>query len=197
MATWTTWTGTSSATTTGIVWNYWNTGAGNTTTVYTADFPQLIWANWVNATATTTIASGWKSPTYCPPVLSPEEQAAERVARAEREERAVKERADHEQAVQRAEILLNEHLNAAQRSQLKARGRFKLRSQRGSWYEIRRGHHSNVVRLNEDGQPTETLCVYARGGVPDADCMLAQKLYLEMNEDRLREVAHITPAGGF
>jgi hypothetical protein len=34
--------------------------------------------------------------------------------------------------------------------------------------------------------------VYATGGVPVADCMLAQKLHIEANEENFRQVAHIT-----
>lgn len=67
------------------------------------------------------------------------------------------------------------------------------RFESGRWYEIERGHHANVFGLGARGKRTETLCVYPTGAVPEADAMLAQKLYLEANEERLRQVAHITP----
>jgi hypothetical protein len=35
--------------------------------------------------------------------------------------------------------------------------------------------------------------VYAVGGVPEGDQMLAQKLFIEHDEERLRKTANITP----
>jgi len=169
--TWIVWNQTGTATTTIDQWQYWNSTTG---------------VGW-------TTGSGYSRLNYKPRELTPEELEAQRVAAAQREEQAAKIRADREQAVQRAETLLHAHLSPAQRKQLAHNGRFKMRSQEGRLYEIRRGHHGNIVRLDDGGKEIEKLCVYATGGVPEADCMLAQKLYLEMNEAQLRRVAHITP----
>lgn len=104
-----------------------------------------------------------------------------------------RERADREEAVQRAETLLHQNLTRHQRRTLRGRGRFFVRSEHGRRYEIERGHHANVYEVDPRGRRVNRLCVYATGGVPEADCMLAQKLMLQADEERLRRVANITP----
>lgn len=184
------------ATTTNVVWRTWNS-----TAVTAATAIGQPWVHWTGTftTSANTTAANWITWTdgYTTPVQrTPEELAADaeraRIAAAEREERQARERADREQAVQRAETLLHAHLNDRQRRALKAHGRFRVKSMSGRWYEIGRGHHGQLKELGPRGKPVNHLCVYATGGLPDADQMLAQKLYLESAEDNLRKVAYVT-----
>ncbi len=188
---WGYWSGTAATTT--AVWNNWTTA--NTTA--TAN----VWPYWISSGATTaTTWINWNDgigtlvPTPIRPrQLTPEELDAHRIARAQAEERQALARADREQAVQRAETLLHENLNDRQRRSLRAHGRFRVKAASGRWYEVWRNHHGRLIELGARGKPVNNLCVYATGGAPDADQMLAQKLYLEAAEETLRRVAHITP----
>lgn len=186
-AAWTVWTTGNTTVNATQPWAYWTgniTAAANT-----------IWLDWAEATGDRVIRTVGNQPAPVP--RTPEQIQADedraRVARAEREERMAKDRADHEQAVQRAETLLHAHLSVRQRRSLRARNAFRVRGQSGRWYEITRGHHNNTFGLDGKGKRVEQLCVYATGGVPEADCMLAQALHIEVNEEQLRRVAHITP----
>lgn len=189
---WSAWVDDPSATAT-TTWRYWITGSA------TANY---YWLNW-NRGGTTLTTGGATEVGYAfvqqPAPVSAEEAAAAadraRVMRAEADERMARQQADHLAAVQRAETLLHEHLTIRQRRSLKANGQFRVRTPSGRCYEIGRGHHANVFQLNADGKRTHRLCVYPEGGLPEADCMLAQKLHLEANEEQLRQVAHITPLG--
>lgn len=194
----------------------WTTGTGTT-----GGFANVIWASWNTASTTTLISNNttwgywttggttvsnssnivWDNWAIQPiiatyPVRTPEEieadEAKARVARAEYEERAAKQRTDAAQAVQKAETLLHAHLNERQRRYLAAHGVFRVKAKSGRWYEIGRGHHGKLKELNAEGKPVNSLCVYATGGCPEADQMLAQKLYLEAAEEELRRVAYIT-----
>jgi len=178
---------TSTWTTTWNAWNYTSTGTtwGNwTTTAATTNFPQVVWNQWVNDVL--------RDPYQFHQQTEAEEEA-QRVRNAQLEERAAKHRADAAQAVERAETLLHENLRPGQRRMLRERRRFYVRSQRGRRYEIERGHHANVWEVDGSGKRLNRLCVYPTGGLPEADCMLGQKLHLEYDEDRFRQVAHITP----
>jgi len=186
----------STAATTTTVWGNWNNATTTNATVTTIG-PWIYWADaGTTATANVTWAN-WNGDLYVAPKRTPEQIAADeeraRVARAEWEERQARERADREQAVQRAETLLHEHLNDRQRRALKVRGVFRVQAMSGRWYEVGRGHHGKLTELGRRGKPVNRLCVYAVGGLPDADQMLAQKLYLESAEEALRKVAYITP----
>lgn len=191
--------------TTGI-WLGW-IGAANAT-MAAATVVASPWANWTTGSLTTAATWGYWNDAVGQTVdlirttlaeRTPEQVQADadraRVAQAQREERLARERADREQAVQRAETLLHAHLTTRQRRSLRERNRFRVRGQSGRWYEIVRGHHANTFGLDSKGRRVESLCVYATGGVPEADCMLAQALHLEVNEEHLRRVAHITPVG--
>lgn len=176
---WNAWTTSTASTTTGTVWGNWTSTAATTT------MPQIIWNQWQNQ---------WTRQLYeAPPKLTEEQEAAQRVARAQAEEAAAKRRADAAEAVQRAETLLHENLRPGQRRMLRERRRFYVRSQHGRRYEIERGHHANVWEVDGKGKRLSRLCVYAIGGVPEGDQMLAQKLHIENNEENFRRTAHITP----
>lgn len=177
---WTNWNAGTATNVTAEAWGYWNTASTVATTG--------AWIQW-NGTPVGTLKP-----------LTPEEQAAAddrtRVIRAEWEQRQSRERADRDEAVKRAETLLHTNLTRHQRRMLRTRNRFYVRSQHGRRYEIERGHHANVYEVDRRGQRVSRLCVYPTGGVPEGDCMLAQKLHLQANEEAFRRTAHITPLVG-
>lgn len=192
---------TTNGTINGTAWSYWNNVG--TTAVTTLGNPWVYWVAGTAATTTINTNATWDTwninVTYVAPERTPEQIAADeyraRVARAECEERQARERVDREQAVQRAETLLHEHLNDRQRRALRAHGAFRVKAASGRWYKVGRGHHGQLTELGPRGKAVNRLCVYATGGCPEADQMLAQKLYLETAEDVLRKAANITPVG--
>lgn len=93
-------------------------------------------------------------------------------------------------AKERAEKLLQSALSPEQREELKIRGFFHCRSKVGIFYRIYRGSHGNVRRLNHTGKEIERLCVQP-SYVPESDCMLAQKLHIENDEQGFRRTANI------
>lgn len=103
--------------------------------------------------------------------------------------------AELDAANRRAEDLLRRELTEEQSRDLDKKGCFYLETVQpdGSRrkYRIDRGTHGNIKRLDDKGSIIETLCVQP-GGVPTADAMLAQKLWLETNEEKLRKTANIT-----
>lgn len=99
-----------------------------------------------------------------------------------------------EDAEARAEALLRSSLTEDQRQELDARGCFHIEVGE-RLYRIRRGRAGNiyVVKDREDTNVDiiETLCAHPEIMVPDADTMLAQKLWLEFDEAAFREIANI------
>jgi len=117
------------------------------------------------------------------------EQTARRVeaqrvaAEAARVRQQALEGADH-----RATELLLRFLADEQARQYQAEQAFLVDVASGHRYKLRRGN--TILRL-ENGQPVESLCVHPTG-VPAGDTLLAQKLWLETNEEELRRTANIT-----
>jgi hypothetical protein len=176
-ATWTNWTTSTNTTNTTAPWAYWTTNS-------TANV-NMVWGPWV-------VAKNGSLPQRTPEQIAAAEDAA-RIAQAQYEERLAQQRADAAEAVKRAETLLHDHLNDRQRRALRTRGAFRVKGESGRWYEVGRGHHGKLTELGRRGKPVSRLCVYATGGCPEADQMLAQKLYLETAEEVLRKAAYITP----
>lgn len=100
----------------------------------------------------------------------------------------IRERAE---AKEKAEKLLQSALSSEQREELNNKGFFHCKSRVGNRYRIYRGSHGNVKLLNPSGKEIEKLCVQP-SYVPEGDCMLAQKLHIEHNEDDFRRTANIT-----
>lgn len=100
---------------------------------------------------------------------------------------------EHERANTRAEKLLVEMLSPQQAEELRASGHFHVRLLNGRRYRISRGQHGNVVEVDGAGRGLRSLCVQPVGHLPDADAMLAQKLWLETDEATLLRTANITP----
>lgn len=100
---------------------------------------------------------------------------------------------EHTRANARAERLLIEHLSPRQSEELRASGHFHVQLMNGRRYRISRGQHGNVVEVDGAGRGLRSLCVQPMGHLPDADAMLAQKLWLETDEATLLRTANITP----
>lgn len=96
----------------------------------------------------------------------------------------------HRVASRKAEELLLDNLTEEQADEYRRLQRFAVVIGDRT-YRIRKGMHGNLDVI-EDDRVIERLCVYARGGVPEQDNMLAQKLLLETDEEHVRRTANIT-----
>lgn len=134
---------------------------------------------------------------YAARQIEPARIAADEAARAERTARVAAQTHEHARANNRAEILLREHLTGAQSEELAARGHFHLDAIAPNGerkrYRIRRGRHGNIDQVDAQGKVLKSLCVHPSMQCPDADTMLAQKLWLETNEPELLRVANVVP----
>lgn len=132
--------------------------------------------------------------TFAPPIPDYIERTADLTARCAARAR------EHERANSRAEILLREHLTPAQVEELAARNHFHLETVAPNGerkrYRIRRGRHANIDQVSDAGVIIKSLCVHPNVPCPDADTMLAQKLWLETNEPELLRVANHIPGVG-
>lgn len=121
----------------------------------------------------------------------------QRTTAAERQQRMAAQHAEHARVNARAEALLLEHLSEQQNEELRARGHFHLETIAPSGerrrYRIRRGRHGNIDQVDAQGKVLKSLCVHPTMGIPDADTMLAQKLWLQHNEPELLRVANHIP----
>lgn len=93
-------------------------------------------------------------------------------------------------AKDRSYLLLHNHLSEEQLAMLENESRFLIEVNSGKVYEIRRGIHQNIYRLDGEGRIVEQLCAAPRGDVPEGDAMLAQMLHLMTNEEAFRQVAN-------
>jgi hypothetical protein len=100
-------------------------------------------------------------------------------------------------AVTRARKLLREHLTDQEHDQLQEAGYFEVTSDSGRRYRIYKGFSRNVVELDATGRPVARLCAHGGYGsaMPDEDHMLAQKLWLESEEQEFRRIANISRIG--
>lgn len=94
----------------------------------------------------------------------------------------------------RARRLLREWLSPAQRAQFDAEGYFDvIGSHTGRRYRIHQGTMSNVLELNEEGQPKIGLCFVPNRSLAAGDVMLAQKIALETDEMAVLALANTIP----
>jgi hypothetical protein len=114
---------------------------------------------------------------------TPAQREAERVRIA-----AVREAEDTARA--RAEELLDRYLTLEQRVTLRERNWFLVVSRSGTRYRIYRGRSHNVKLLDAADREVASLCAHPQMVVPEADCMLSQKLMLELAEDRFLAIAN-------
>lgn len=91
-----------------------------------------------------------------------------------------------EEAKQRAERLLLANLTPKQREDLKTKNCFYIEIPLGDGkverYRIDRGTHGNVKQIDDRGSIIRSFCIQP-DGVPAADAMLAQKLFIEADEE--------------
>jgi hypothetical protein len=159
----------------------------------------LVWTNWVSVTnsASTTADSLWQAWNYqgtanYPTTISvPRRTAAE--VEAEKQRWADQKR-KMEEAAQRAEALLREHLSKEQEQSLDRNGKFRVRGSKGGIFDICRG---NVIELDPhepDGRARRiaSVCIHARTAVPEPDNMLAKKFLLETDEDEFRRIGNFS-----
>jgi hypothetical protein len=92
-------------------------------------------------------------------------------------------------AVAKARVLLERALTPEQRRDLFARGYFYVKGKRFT-YRIREGYSGNVDALDSRGSVINRFCAHPLGRVPVYDVMLAQKLWIETDENMfLRKAA--------
>jgi hypothetical protein len=160
-------------------------GAGGFTQT-TATACAFSWVAGGTTTATCTQCVCYAAAVACGRQLTAEETEAERVRRVEvrRVERA---------ASEKAKVLLFAHLSDDQAQSYEKNLCFEVIGQGGRRrYRIRKGPHRNVEEIDEKGKRIRGLCAYVNhpGGVPDDDTVLAQKLWIEHDEEAFLRVAN-------
>ena len=93
-------------------------------------------------------------------------------------------------AVAKARGLLERALTPEQRRDLFARRCFYVKGKRFT-YRIREGHAANVDALDSTGRVLSRFCAHPVGRLPVYDVMLAQKLWIETDENMF--VKNATP----
>lgn len=179
---------TTSTTTTAVtaydsdVWRRWTTSGAPTGSAST-----VIWAMWNRTSVDTPTGSVVVVSNHPIAIETPEQRATRR-------EQALQYEGERKQARERAELLLRECLTPAQREELQLHRHFHLETvgKDGSRrrYRIERGRSRNVKQVTAEGAVIKTLCMHPVDWVPDADTMLAQKLYLEADEDAFLRIAN-------
>jgi hypothetical protein len=91
-------------------------------------------------------------------------------------------------AEERAEKLLTENLSGRQLAGYRQTGTIVVHG-RHARYRIRGGRSMNIDVVDKRGKVSHRLCAYPGEPIPQADTMLAQKLWLEGNEDEFLRVA--------
>ncbi len=91
----------------------------------------------------------------------------------------------------RARRLLREWLSPDQRAQFDAEGYFEVTgSHTGRRYRVHYGTVSNVVQVDEAGQPETGWCFVPESALAAGDVMLAQKIALETDEMAVLSLAN-------
>ena len=85
-------------------------------------------------------------------------------------------------ALAKARALLDRALTPEQRRDLLNKGYFYVKGKRFT-YRIREGHSGNVDALDPRGRVIDRFCAHPLGRVPVYDVMLAQKLWIETDEN--------------
>lgn len=193
---------TGSAVTNDSVWNHWINATVVTSATTTASAVWTIWNDRLAAAGANAYPMVHHAQTRMRDAaiargrVSPEERArrdaAERARVAANEIAA----AARVEANRKAEVLLRSCLSQQQIDDLEKKNCFYLHTN-GRRYRIDRGQHGNVKLLDERDQIVESYCIQPRGGLPDADAMLAQKLLLETDPDSFRRISNITTRAGW
>lgn len=91
-----------------------------------------------------------------------------------------------------AEALLTKHLSPRQRELWGAGKRFVARGSKGGLYLLENGNQVHRIEPPKDVQ-VEMLCCHIDSNYPLGDRLLAQKLWIEHDEEDFRKTANITP----
>lgn len=168
-----------------IVWNQCVT-TGNTITSSTP----TVWTNWNGQYGTSVTIQAYGSPLRA-------ETDAEKTARLARErlyaDERTKREAEQKSASRRAKKLLVDHLDEGQRKTYAERGFFYLYTRSGKKYRIDQGTHGNVKLVDETNRVLGQYCGQPLD-VPAEDAMLAQKLFLEIDEEEFKRKANFRAA---
>jgi hypothetical protein len=90
----------------------------------------------------------------------------------------------------RSRILLRKWLSSEQLAQYETRGAFEvIGSKTGRRYRIEERRQLNVYQLDRRGRRSLGWCFIPKSGLPTGDVMLAQKVALETDEERVMKVA--------
>lgn len=120
--------------------------------------------------------------------LSPDE-LVEVIQRLDPNYAAERARLERAAAVEKARVLLLQHLDDEQRAEFEEHRHFHVISSAGRRFQIRLGRESNVSLVNEQGGISRTFCIHVRDQVPDEDNVLAQMLLLRANEEDFLRIA--------
>jgi hypothetical protein len=109
--------------------------------------------------------------------------------------RAERTRAPSLEAEQKAHALLCAWLSPEQAQQYSSQKHFEvIGSDTGTRYRIRHGRMVNIDQLDSAGDRVCVLCVVPEGNLAASDCMLAQKIALEMFETKALAIANQRPS---
>jgi hypothetical protein len=200
------------------IWNTWSGSSIYQDPIQYQTFSnpqiQLTWTGWIRDAnqMRAEIESEYNNyqAAHAPPAMTPEQQAAARVAEdqrrhqyalrmAERERVNAVVRQEQDAIMKRAMATFIEVLPEADRKTLAEEKCIYVKSQHGRRYRIKceKGQSGNVDLLDEHGRRTASFCVhpaYQKNGhlIADPDAWLTQKLYLEHDEDTFIKVANMT-----
>lgn len=184
-ANWTTWNqiyvdnATGNATST-ITWSSWNLTVNNGTAATNTN--SFVWRVWnTGSTSITSTGTGYAE--------TPEQREAREQRDREYRERYARNQAELRAARDRANALLEKHLDERQKKDWKEKGWFIVDAKSGKKYRIDRGTHGNVKLLDETGRVVRGYCAQPND-VPEGDANLAQKLALEHDEEAFLRVAN-------
>lgn len=167
---------TAATTVTDATWFYWASTAGTTSATTTIDFYATSGTVWVAWTTNEPVVEEFA-------LVRVE---ADRRREMERRQEHIVAVAQRKEADDRAEVLLVDNLSARQRAEYREHRHFTVHGKSGYRYRVRRGRQGNIDVVNRDGVIEARLCAHPVEQVPDADTMLAQKLWLE-HDDRAFE----------
>lgn len=179
-----------------VTWVAWNTDITSSSTATCSNI--VTWQIWNNNYGGTSSLN-----TYVNAYGGQRGICHTSVESAAREEREAKQRAEflraeeeRAKARERAEKLLRENLDDQQIEELDTKGHFHLESIQANGerrkYRINRGRARNVQLISPEGAVLRTYCAHPVEDVPDADTMLAQKLYLEGAEEEFLRIANVS-----
>lgn len=180
--TWGYWTGTDCTAAGATQWGYWTSSDVGTSgaTTHVTDYGVYVpWTQWVDVQHLT------------------EEQRARFAEAAEQQRvhceaahKAEAERQEKQRVTEaRAEALLKQYLTPEQVASYEREKWFFVRSQTGKQFRVKQGES---VAEYDDNKMVAKHCIHHDYGIPPPDTMLHQKLMLEYEEDRFRQIANRT-----